>query len=241
MLEDRGDYVVINDLIEVLRNELPEKAIEIGEVLELLLDSLIITRIDIGIKLQKANDSKNFTLLEQLATVSRELAVYESKIQDFRNLFEVDFIQEKTVPDAEKSLPDYEQYRVDNNIEHTLYENFSHKRPFAFEFEGRKVMVDTWIDMLIKTAEILFKKDRAKIESFANDEDMNGRKMRYFSLHDKSGMRKPVQLAGEELYIETNLSANSIRNIIVKMLQKYGIKITEFKIYLRADYTELHK
>jgi hypothetical protein len=233
--------VAINDLIEVLRKELPEKAIEIGEVLELLLDSLKNTRVDIGIKLQKANDSKDFTLLEQLAALSRELAFYESKIQDFRNLFEVDFTKEKTLPDAEKSLPNYEQYRVDSNIEHTLYENFSHKRPFAFEFEGQKVMVDTWIDMLIKTTEILFKKDRAKIESFATDEDMNGRKMSYFSLHENSGMRKPVQLAGEKLYIETNLSANSIRNLIVKMLQKYGIKINEFKIYFRADYSELHK
>lgn len=152
----------------------------------MLLDTLRITRTDIGIKLQQANNSKDFTLLEQLAAVSRELADFESKIQDYLNLFEMDFIQDKSESNAEKSLPDYDKYKVDTNIEHTLYENFSHKRPFAFEIEGQKVMVDTWIDMLIKTAEILFKKDKAIMKSFVNDDDMNGRKMRYFSLHDKT-------------------------------------------------------
>lgn len=233
--------MLINDLMALLKKELPDKVIEIGEVLELLLDAIKSTRTEIGIKLQKTNDNKDFMLLEQLITISRELAAYESKIEEYYNVSEIDFIQEKNAPLMEKSLTDYEQYRVDTNIEHSLYENMCHKRPYAFEVEGSKVMADTWIDVLIKTAEILFKKDRTIIESFANDENMNGRKMRYFSLHDKSGMRKPVQLAGTELFIETNLSANSIRNILVKMLQKYGIKITEYKVYLRADYSDLHK
>lgn len=117
---------------------------------------------------------------------------------------------------------------------------FTHKRPFAFKIEGQKVMVNTWQEMLIKTVEILFKKDRAKMESFATDEEMNGRKMKYFSLQNKANMRKPVKISDVEFYVETNRSANSIRNSIIKMLQRYGLKITDFKIYLRADYSDLH-
>ena len=38
----------------------------------------------------------------------------------------------------------------------------------------------------------------------------------------------------------TNMSANQIRNVIEKMLRKYGIKTVEYKIYLKADYTARH-
>ncbi|WP_461569953.1 hypothetical protein [Thermincola ferriacetica] len=232
----------INELIKVLKSELPEKAIDIGEALELLLDTLKITRIDIGTKLQQANYCKDFTLLGQLVAVSQEIAAFESKIQDFRNLFELDLIQYniETEAEKEKSIPEYDKYRVDTNIEFTLYEDFTHKRPFAFKIEGQKVTVNTWQEMLIKTVEILFKKDRAKMESFATDEEMNGRKMKYFSLQNKANMRKPVKISDVEFYVETNRSANSIRNSIIKMLQRYGLKITDFKIYLRADYSDLH-
>ncbi|MFR7936351.1 MAG: hypothetical protein ACLU4S_13320 [Clostridium perfringens] len=42
------------------------------------------------------------------------------------------------------------------------------------------------------------------------------------------------------IYIETNLSSNGIRNLIIKILGKYNIKINKVKIYFRADYAELH-
>jgi len=40
--------------------------------------------------------------------------------------------------------------------------------------------------------------------------------------------------------VETNLSANAMRNLIIKMLQKYNLKPSEFKVFLRADYSSLH-
>lgn len=53
-------------------------------------------------------------------------------------------------------------------------------------------------------------------------------------------MRKPVKLKNHDIYIETNMSANSIRNLLVKLLKRYEIKITDYQIFLRADYTDLH-
>ena len=43
------------------------------------------------------------------------------------------------------------------------------------------------------------------------------------------------------IYVETNMSSNSIRNIIVKMLREYDIKVNDFKLYFRADYTNINK
>ena len=43
-----------------------------------------------------------------------------------------------------------------------------------------------------------------------------------------------------DLYVSTNQSANSIRNIIIHILRENKISVSAFKIYLRADYSELH-
>ena len=39
----------------------------------------------------------------------------------------------------------------------------------------------------------------------------------------------------------TNMSANQIRNVIEKILRKYNVKVNDYKIYLKADYTSLHE
>ncbi|CQR75012.1 hypothetical protein SOV_35160 [Sporomusa ovata DSM 2662] len=225
-----------------IKNILPNRAIDISEALDLLSDILNSTRLDIGTELLQANTNKDFKLLSQLAEVSQEITVYEDKIQDFRNLLELDVIPDvvKDEPEEEKILPDYEKYRVDSNIEYTLYENLTNKRPFAFQIESDKIMVNTWQEMLLKTVEILYSKDPKKMKSFVTDEDMNGRKVHYFSLSSQAAMRKPIKIANAEFYVETNRNANSIRNGVISMLQRYGIKIADFKIYLRADYSELH-
>lgn len=56
---------------------------------------------------------------------------------------------------------------------------------------------------------------------------------------NKGDLRKP-KLVGNKIYVETNISSNGIRNLLLKLLKKYGYKTNEFKVYLRADYTELH-
>lgn len=69
---------------------------------------------------------------------------------------------------------------------------------------------------------------------------MNGKKRNYFSLTGNN-IRVPKKLQSVDIYVETNLSANSIKQIIIKMLKKYQVKLTEFIVYYRADYTELSK
>ena len=54
-------------------------------------------------------------------------------------------------------------------------------------------------------------------------------------------MRKPVKLKWANIYIETNLSANQIRNIVAKLLRLCNLSITDYNIFFRADYTSLHE
>ncbi|WP_143249357.1 hypothetical protein [Anaerostipes sp. 494a] len=45
---------------------------------------------------------------------------------------------------------------------------------------------------------------------------------------------------GTKIFVETNLSANSIRDLIVRMLDKYRIPHATYQIYLSKDLNPLH-
>jgi len=52
--------------------------------------------------------------------------------------------------------------------------------------------------------------------------------------HDSAKLRKALQIA-DGLFIESNLSANSIRDVIQRLLQQYQIPIEHMRVYLRQD------
>ena len=69
---------------------------------------------------------------------------------------------------------------------------------------------------------------------------MNGKKAIYFSRVKLPTMRSAREIKIANIYVETHLSANGIRNLLIKMLNKYNIKLSDYKIYLKADYSKLH-
>lgn len=168
-------------------------------------------------------------------------------IEEYINVLDIDdLIEDKIINEEQqeerqdkKNIPNYGVYVVDSNIAYNLYDNFTHKCPAAFSIEGVKVEARQWKDVLLLTCEILAKKNKERFYGFTSDPAMQGKKVNYISEMEGS-MRKPVKLKNHDIYIETNMSANSIRNLLIKILKKYDIKITDYQIYLRADYTELH-
>jgi hypothetical protein len=44
-----------------------------------------------------------------------------------------------------------------------------------------------------------------------------------------------------DIWLETNLSGNGIRNLIIKILKEYKLKVNDVSVYFRADYSELNK
>lgn len=53
-------------------------------------------------------------------------------------------------------------------------------------------------------------------------------------------MRNPKMIANK-ICEETNQSSDSIRNLLIKVLKEYKLKIMDLKIYLSPDYTESNK
>lgn len=234
-------------IFEFLGAEVPSSVGDIREALDLLATSIDTAIEQVGEKVNKSFANKDFKKVAELSLNSEELDSISKKIQeaigDLDTIIDNRNIEEdsrKIDESDEKSIPNYSDYLVDINIEHNLYEDLTHKRPCAFKIEGTKIEIKDWKGALVQTINYLAKKDSAIVRSFVDDSKMNGKKVIYFSRVKLPTMRAAREIKSANIYVETNLSANGIRNLLIKMLNKYNIKLSDYKIYLKADYSDLH-
>lgn len=228
------------EMVKIIKEFFPEKAVELSETLELLRDTMDDTRQDIKKLLALLYDQGQHDEMIPHIKLAAAILEYMDRVQEVQAALELEeqvIIEAKE--DEEPGLPNYQAYAVDSQVVHNLHEDFTYTRPAAFEFKDNRVEVRTWQQMLIKTCEMLMALDRERFVNFENDPTMQGRKQKLFSTNP-ANIRSPHKLKDSELHVETNLSANAMRNLIVKMLQKYKLKPSEFKVFLRADYTSLH-
>ncbi len=227
-------------MVKIVKEFFPEKAVEISVTLELLRDTMEDTRQDIKDQIMLLFDQGQHEAMIPHNQLAASILEYMARVQELQAALELEEqLLVKSNEEDEAGLPDYQAYAVDPEVVHTLHEDFTYTRPAAFEFKDNRLEVRTWQQMLVKTCEMLLNLDRERFLKFENDPTMQGRKQKLFSTNP-SNIRNPHKIKDIELYVETNLSANSIRNLIIKMLQKFSMKPSEYKVFLRADYTSLH-
>lgn len=137
----------------------------------------------------------------------------------------------------------YANYRVDDTVPHFLSEDFTHKRPVAFEFDGTQYSVKDWKQFLLMICEIMYNKNHAQFESIVMEKDMQGKTRAYFSNNKEvyTTMYDGRKISNSNIYIETTHSANTICDIVSILFRKYRIPYAALRIYLKADYTPLHQ
>ncbi|MDY4253635.1 MULTISPECIES: hypothetical protein [unclassified Clostridium] len=233
---------------EFLAKEVPNSISDIREAMDLLSASIDSAIDKIGDRVISSYKNKNYKRASELSLSSEELNSISNKIQEA--IIELDsLIDEKSIAANiiddteeinERGTPNYSDYLVDTEVEHNLYEDLTHKRPCAIKIEGNRIEVKDWKSALIKTINYLAKKDPDIIRSFVDNPKMNGKKRIYFSRVKLPTMIVARGIEDANIYIETNLSANRIRNLLIKMLNKYNISLSDYKIFLKADYSDLH-
>lgn len=240
----------LDRLVAFVKKEFPVDAGEISdaiEILSLVLDGLLEHT---SIALTQSQHDRNFAKSKELVSFSEDVSDVQSEIIKWSNGLQDEIVaaeeddsndtddDEDATPHEGNPLPNYSEYRVDQSVPHTLYESFTHKKACAFSFCGKKYSARDWKDLLIQVCDLLSDIDSNKMMSFIDDRSMVGSRIHYFGT--KLVPYKNEKLANMDIYVWINLSSNGKRNIIRKMLKKYNIPITEFFVYLRADYTALH-
>ncbi len=233
----------LEEILKVIKEDFPDKSIDISESLGLLMDTIDDVMNRINEKIGQSYSNRDFSTIEKYTTLGKSINFYENKIDEiinFTRIEEDEITEDNAEEDITRILPNYEDYVVDSKVEHTLYENFTHIRPFGFKINNSELVeVKTWQQMLLMTCEMLISIDTEKFMNFENNKTMNGKKNKYFSINPEA-LRKPEKVA-DKIYIETNMSGNSIRYLIVKILKEYEIKVNNYKVYFRADYTQINR
>ncbi len=244
-MEQGATALFSDELVSFLKNSFPVQLDEISAAVDLLTESLDAAAETVTSKGNELLADKEYEDAISLINKAKELDGLSKKVQKYADTFQIEDValisEDEALDDIEKTLPNYSYFEVDNTGVHTLHENFVHKRPYAFELKGKKVFVTEWKRMLIETCNILADINIDLIGKFPDNRKFNGKKTKYFTTSDPGSMRSPHKLERLDMYVETNFSANFIRNLIIKMINHYKIPLSDYKIYLRADYTGLHK
>ncbi|AOR24955.2 hypothetical protein [Clostridium taeniosporum] len=236
--------LIDQELYDFLNKKFPKCANDLKEGIE-LLENIIQSTIDTieeksGETIKKERDFSKADEYRKKESILNTIALKLQEVMDNLSI-ETEPEENLTIEEKEeKEIPNYNKYLVDSNVQHTLYEDFTHKRPVAFELNGEKHDVRDWKDMLLQTCNIIANINKDLIMSFPKNERMNGKKVTYFAYKEEDIVRAPRKIENLDLYVSTNHSANSIRNIVINILREYKISVSAFKIYLRADYSELH-
>lgn len=240
------EYILKGDemktIINIIKSEFPDITVELSEGLELVRETLTILMDDISAKASKSFQDRDIESIEKYKKLIEEGSKYENLIVDYINLLDIESNNKDMTNKGEeqRSIPNYDDYKVDNHIVYGLSDDWVHKRPYGFKFlRNETYKVNLWKEVLIKTCEILYEIDPIKFNNFENVPYMNGKRKKHFA-KDPNELRREHRIK-DGIYIETNHSANFIRKKIARLLKEYGFKTTDFKVYFRADYTELNK
>ncbi|MBI4462959.1 MAG: restriction endonuclease subunit R [Acidobacteria bacterium] len=87
-----------------------------------------------------------------------------------------------------------------------------------FELNGRKHRVGSWIALLLALCDVLVANRKADFEKVLS---LEGRKRPYFS-RTPDVLRLPKKIKNTDIFVETNLSANSIARICFDMISLFG-------------------
>lgn len=219
----------MKDIIESIKIYLPESSVKISDILEELLEEIELVMehfLSEGYLPDQLND-----IYEELQNITEEMKLGYGQLNLLGD------IPSRKMNKNER--PNYEDYVVDNTIEHTLLENFTYIKPHGFMFLDKELIeAKSWKSLYIKACEIFLKLDENIFLYFENKTYMNGQTRSYFS-KEKDNMDQPIKLLNK-IYISTGFGANEFRDILIKILKEYNYDVRDFKVYFRADYNPLH-
>jgi hypothetical protein len=210
-------------------NELGKSLNATNSVLENFLE-------DLNKETAKLQSNKEFgKVIDVINTQQKifELMENHSKIIDSLR------VEKETIQKTNAEDVDYGQFEVDTTKPYNLNMDFRHKRPHAISINDDFIEISTWKEMLVKTAEYLYNLNPELFNTFLTEKSlMWGDKVNFTK--DPKKLREAARIEGSDIYVEISKDSIAVRQLVIKMLEIFNIDTSNYKVYLRADYTPLH-
>lgn len=250
----------LKNIIEFVKENLPEQSKDLHSMLSLLSDTLADLKSQIADSykfLEEQNDDEKFDLFREKAKEIKTIkCIVDEYVEDLTPEFDIDNIEESTEEDAlqialDNAKNENEQRQIlkvdysnellnaDRNREHSLYEDFTHTVPCAFRVLDSKIEADQWKTLLLKVCEYLYEVNPDEILRTADDISMQGSSRYYISAY-KEKVSMAQKMKNVNLYVIGNISANGARNYIMRLLSRFDIPKKNFAIFIRRDLSLLH-
>lgn len=225
------------NIIEFLKENHQSKAIELEDKFSSVNIILRDVMGDLISKAQVLQEKKDYNEVMNVVEIQKNINEAMNSNQKLISQLRIENLKEA---DKESRLTLDDDYLLDSKVPYNLKEDFRFKRPYAFSMGEHYAKVSTWKELLVATCNYLNKLNPEMFHSFASDQSMQWGKTYNFS-ENKDLLRGPALIEGSNVYVETNKDSIAVRQLIIKMLERYNLDVLEFKVYLRADYTDRRK
>jgi hypothetical protein len=118
---------------------------------------------------------------------------------------------------------------------HSLDEDFTYKRPHGFIFAGQATSgITTWQRLFELVCRQLHQSDPGCFGSLVENPEFISNRGHHSVTHDPGTLRKALQV-DSVLFVECNLSANGIRDMIRRLLVAFDLEPGKIQLFLRQD------
>jgi hypothetical protein len=118
---------------------------------------------------------------------------------------------------------------------HSIGEDFTYKRPHGFILAGQGTSgITTWQRLFELVCRQLYQRDPGRFASLGDDPEFISNRGHHSVTTDAGSLRKALQI-DDGLFIECNLSANGIRDMIRRLLVAFDLEPGEVRLFLRQD------
>ena len=211
---------LLNDL-EAVR----ENLLELSDDIWRAIDHNDPDSLEAGVEFKRAYNQKS-AAFDQIAS---DLSSMVQKYTAVR-LEETEKIGNSNLEENERIIQE-----LDREEPHRLDENFTYKRPHGFVLAGKaSTGLTTWQRLYELVCQSLLAIDEQRFRAMEHDPDFISPKGHRIVTTDRLSLRKAMEVR-EDLFVESNLSANSICDVIRRMLAVFRIPENRMLIYLRQD------
>lgn len=118
---------------------------------------------------------------------------------------------------------------------HSLDEEFTYKRPHGFILAGQATSgITTWQRLYELVCRQLFQRDPGRFVSLIEHPDFISNRGHHSVTRNPGSLRKALEVE-HGLFVECNLSANGIRDMLRRLLAAFGIESSQLRLFLRQD------
>lgn len=118
---------------------------------------------------------------------------------------------------------------------HRLDEDFTYKRPYGFIFDGYAMTgITTWQRLYERVLQRLYDRDPEGFRGLCTDPEFTTNRGNPTFTTDPSRLRKAMEVRDGQ-YVESNYSANTIRDVLSRTLNAFAISTNQLLVYFRQD------